>query len=803
MKTQPLARQKLSVAVTQLVFALGAAHTCAQPLVLEETIVTAQKRAQNLQDVPIAVATMSGKKVSDEGLTSLEEVTQYMPNVNVNAGAATPNIYVRGIGSGTNSGFEQSVGLFTDGIYAGRGPLAAVPTTMDLERIEILKGPQGILFGKNTIGGAINITSAAPTDEFESSVEALYAPDHNEQQYNAVFSGPLTDTVSARLAVRHDSMEGWWDNITNGETGPDNDNWYGRARLRWDASDEVQVDLKYEHGDFSQNASPTVVYQSDFEGQQNYFGSVPFPVVSERSHGAGDVSDQVANETNVFAVTVNWEHDFGQLTAITGYSDYSLSATQNVDVAATPSFHRSNWEDYEQLSQELRLVSPQGQRIDWLVGGYYQTSTLEISRRIDAIDLLHSGPVLAPPLVADSEDAAPSVFDQESDSWSLFAQLTWNASETLRFTGGIRYNEETKDLDKATYAEGLRVRIPTSPDLEIYANPEDNKLIQDLRSHNFPDLAYNEDKLTYSGIAQWDSTDDIMLYASASTGFKGGGFDEAYSSEGYVVRLADPFTGELTGESVPGVDSSVLTYEPETVTAYEIGAKMTLLNGAADINIAAFRSNYTDLQTSSLVGDVFRVGNAGKAVTQGLELDGRWRATTALTLTGAIAYLDAYYKNFEGATCTVPQVDNPAANPGCLDPQGNNIASPGESGGQDLTDETLLYAPDWSASLSANHVLPVSTRLLLISSLDLNYTSSFYSALDLDPATRHDAATKVNARLALTSVLGNWSVALVGRNLTDETTYRWKNDVPLSNSNSYFGLPDRPRSVAVQVRYEF
>ena len=215
-------------------------------VLLEEVVVTAQKRAQNLQDVPISVAAMSGEKITDTGITDLQEVTLYIPNVNINQGQAQPNLFIRGVGSGTNAGFEQSVGMYIDGVYSGRGALAAVPLTMDLERVEVLKGPQGILFGKNTIGGAINITTAQPTFENAGMVDALYSDDDGEQIYNLMLNGAITESVAGRLAVRYDAMDGWWDNKELGTEGPDRDNWYGRASLLFEPSDTVEVTAKYE-----------------------------------------------------------------------------------------------------------------------------------------------------------------------------------------------------------------------------------------------------------------------------------------------------------------------------------------------------------------------------------------------------------------------------------------------------------------------------------------------------------------------------------------------------------------------------
>jgi outer membrane receptor protein involved in Fe transport len=771
---------------------------------LEEVIVTAQKRTENLQDVPISVVAVSGEKVNDLGIIDLEELTTYVPNVTINNGAGTPNLFIRGVGSGTNAGFEQSVGMFIDGVYAGRGALAAVPTTMDLERVEILRGPQGILFGKNTVAGAISITTAKPTDEFEGMVDALYEHDDGEQQYNAVLSGPLTDDLSGRLAVRYSGMDGWYENVVTGAEGRNDDIWYTRGSIRWLPTDTLEINAKYEYGDFDRKSRPLVVYQSDFQGQENDFGTVPIPVVSDRNRGAGDVDGRSQTTTDVFAVTVDWELDFATLTSISAYSAYDQDSDPgNTDTVATPSLSRAGEEDFEQYSQEIRFVSPGGETIDWIAGAYYQYNELDISRQVFAIDFAQSGPLsVAGALYADPAGlpGVPSKFDQDSDSWSVFSQGTWNYTDTLRFTLGLRYSDESKELDKVTVSDGLQVRLGEST---FFAIPGSNELIADLRQHSFTGLDRDEDKWTFSGIVQWDASDDAMLYASIGTGFKGGGYDEAYSSEGYEIRLADPVTGELTGESVPGADASVIEYEPEEVTAYEVGAKMRLLEGAVELNIAVFRMEYDDLQTSSLVGDVFLVGNAGESVSQGVEIDGRWQATEQLSFGGALAYLDAYYDTFDGATCTIPQSTDPANNPGCLREDGSNIEAFGEDGAQDLEDETLLFAPDWSATLNVRYIMPLSENLVLANNLDIIYKDSFYSALDLDPNTRHDDTTIFNARIALANVDRTWSVALIGKNLTDKKYNIWNNDVPVTNSNSYFGLPNRPRSIALQARYNF
>jgi len=772
--------------------------------VLEEVVVTAQKRVESLQDVPISVSAMSGEKIDEQGITNLEELTLYIPNVNINQGRGQPNLFIRGVGSGTNAGFEQSVGMYIDGVYSGRGALASVPLTLDLQRVEVLRGPQGTLFGKNTIGGAISITTNEPSFENEGYLEALYSDDANEQIYTAVVNGEIADRFAGRLAVRYDAMDGWWDNQYLKEQGPDTDNWYGRASLLFDASDKVEVIAKYEYGDFQADNIPSVVYQSD--QPINFQGDQVFPILDDRDRAAFDLADSKDVRTDVGAITINWDLDFATFTSISAYSAYDMQRVQNTDFAVTPSVHRTEDQDFHQYSQELRLVSPGGEKIDWIAGAYYEHSNLKVNRVNTVGDFALSGPLSVQPLIdLPGYEPVPTQFDQDTDNYAAFAQLTYSLTDTVRLTGGLRYTYEEKTLDKSVINNvGVRGISLGLPNVIVRANPANKVIISDLRSHDWQGLDQSEDKWTWSANTQWDATDNAMLYASISTGFKAGGYNESYSNEGSVLRLSDNiFTGEPNGETLPGADPSVLSYEPETVTAYEIGAKMTLLDGAAELNVAIFRSDYDDLQTSALVGDVFNVGNAGEARTEGVELDGRWALTDNLTIGGSIAYLDAHYEDFTGATCTIPQVTDPANYPGCLDENGDNIVNANDTGGQDLGGEDMLFAPEWSSNLNAQYVFPLGGGMELLTSVDMNYSDSFYSAEDLDPNTKHDSYTRWSARIALSGDNDKWMIALIGKNLTDETTAVWKNDVPLTASNSYFAVPERPRSVAVQARYRF
>ena len=233
-------RTKLSTAVA---IAVGiAAPVNAQ--MLEEVVVTATKRAVGMQDVPIALSVMGGEKIMEQGIGSLTDLAVFMPNVHIAEASAGDQLFIRGIGSGVNYGFEQSVGTFIDGVYFGRGQ-ASRSTFLDVERVEILKGSQSTLFGKNTIAGAINITTAKPTEEFEGSIELEYEPEFNGTSGILTLSGPITDTFGGRFVIKKRDTDGWMDNRFIGEDEVKRDDLVGRVVLSWLPTDTLDIHFKY------------------------------------------------------------------------------------------------------------------------------------------------------------------------------------------------------------------------------------------------------------------------------------------------------------------------------------------------------------------------------------------------------------------------------------------------------------------------------------------------------------------------------------------------------------------------------
>ena len=751
-----LFRNTLAVAISGLFAVSGNAAG----LVLEEVMVTAQKRVESLQDVPVSVSALSGEKINDAGIQRIEDLSAYIPNFTMTESAVGNVAFIRGIGSGINQGFEQSVGMFVDGIYAGRSQQFRAPF-LDVALVEVLKGPQGTLFGKNTIAGAVNITTAKPTDEFEASISALYEPEHGEQELSLVVSGPLSDTVSGRLAVRKATFDGYLKNTISGKDEANRDEEIIRATLRWTPADDLEVLAKFETGSFDVEGRTIQVSSADgvFAGKSlgdeitAMFGDKEDGIINDTKASRGFDPEVTNTEYDNVTITVNYDMGEHTLTSITGYSSYDFFENGDVDFTALALLDNSFDQQFDQFSQELRITSPQGETFEYIAGLYYQQTELDNLTQ-------------TPTLLAEVGIGAPGfnrnrTFAQETDTWAAFFQSTWSISDTLRLTTGLRYSSESKEAQQALYNADFRTNT-VNPALDGVSGAILGSVVHDY------DEDRSEDNLTPAVNLQYDFTPDIMVYASATKGFKGGGYNEAESS-GIVERFE---------------------YDEEEATAFELGSKMSLLDGAAELNTAIFYTEYKDRQVSAFEGVSFVVGNAAQSTTKGIEMDGRWQATEQLILRASMAYLDSTFDDFQGASCTADQTL--AA-----------IAATGSAAcTQDLSGEVTEFAPEWSGNISAEYVVPVSAEMDLTFQVDGNYSDSYFFAQDLDENESQDAYTKWNARIQLSSTDDRWAVAIVGKNLTDEDVVSHGNDIPLFRG-AHFAFLERSRSIALQGTLRF
>ena len=729
---------------------------------LQEIVVTAQKRAEGLSDVPISISAVSGAQVESYGQTNLEQISSSVPNLKITQTAIANRIAIRGIASGDNKGFEQSVAMFVDGVYYGRDQLSRLPL-IDMERVEVLRGPQPTLFGKNAIAGAVNITTRSPTDEFEGSISGLYEFNHKEFQVTGVLSGPLSDGLEARVVGYHRSMDGYFYNQKLDRNEPNAEEYYFRGKLEYDRGGSFAAELKLEYADFEMKGQPRDVFGA--VGNYNTVFRGPFFVSTDPDFVREDNGYESRNK--VFGATLNAELDIGEhtLTSVTALLDYKTREVVDVDFSGISFLDGTNLrEDYRQFSQELRLASPGGEAFNYIAGVYYQHAKLDVQ------DFTLFNPTflgLGAPFNALGDTRNDRDYEQKSDLISVFAQGELSLTEQLRITAGARFNHEKKS--------GSRTLAVVQGPLSVAPAPVVAAVFRalNIESHSVSGKL-SEDSFNPMVNVQFDATDDIMLYASYARGTKAGGFDIRSNSLPNSTTVARP---------------GAFMFEDESADNFEAGLKYKGRDFA--FNISAYRTTYKDLQVNIFDGTLnFNVRNAAAARTQGVEADFRAALADGLTISGALAYLDFEFTNFTNGQCYYLQ-------------------TPGPGGFCDYTGKRNALTPKWSGNLNFDYWTPVTSDMKVAFNVNADFSSSYVASANLDPRTHQDGYVKLGARLALAQIDNRWEVAVIGRNLTNQRILQTASAMPLATTitggagNAYNGIVDRPRTIAVQLTGRF
>ncbi|WP_295871872.1 TonB-dependent receptor [uncultured Zhongshania sp.] len=776
--------------VAPMVLAVG---LCANPALyaapaLEEVLVTATLRTESLQDVPVSVNAMAGEKMQEAGIDKIEDLQAYVPNLSMSETGIGTNIYIRGIGSGINPGFEQSVGMYFDGVSYSRAQLTRAPF-LDLARVEVLRGPQNILYGKNSIAGALSLVSARPGQEQEGMISGLYEPDHDEKVVDFMISGPITDTLGGRVAIRKREFGGYIENLTLDRDEPQRDESTIRAILDWDATPDLTAMLKFELGKFDVlgrqveivNDQPSTTLPGSPTYSQalaapppNGFGADASVLNTTQDYKRSSNGDYSNNRTR--NVTLNVDYALGEstLTFITGILHYEFDELCDCDFTGAPVFSVPFEEEYDQYSQEIRWVSAAGGTLEYIGGAYYQKSELDFFDAIvidsnilpSAVAQLTGSPAQGGSI---ANTTTPRNFTSDAELYSVFWQTTWNASDQLRATLGLRYSYEEK--------EGTRnLTIADLNGNERPAGLVDAVLagVFKVERHDLKD-SQKGGNLAPSLNVQYDVNDDVMAYATVSVGNKSGGFDARSNA------------------SPGGAIDGSFEYDEEKATSFEVGAKTSFMNGRGELNVAAFFTKYDDLQVSIFDGTLgFNVGNAGAAETKGIELDGRFALTDNLLMTAALAFLDFEFTDFEKGQCYQGQT------PDQITPTVNFC---------DYKGMTNQYVADFSGNVGFVYTRAFGDAMEFRAGTDFTFTDDYNSSQNLDPSQEQDGYVEVNMRLAVADVKSGWEVAIVGKNLTDEDVISYSNDVPLANSAfgsiGHYAFIERPRSVAVQVAYRW
>jgi iron complex outermembrane recepter protein len=753
---------------------------------LEEVMVTAQKRPQSLRDVPLSVNAISGEKIESSGITNIENMGDYIPSFNMTQTGIGTNIAIRGISSGVNQGFEQSAAQFIDGIHYGRAQLARAPF-LDIERVEVLRGPQSILFGKNSTAGAISITTAKPGNELEAKITALYEPEHGEQDIRMVFSSPLSDTFGIRLAVLDSSIDGYMENTTLGRDESGDKNRVVRATFQWQPTDEWDIVLKAEDGSFDSNGRNIEVVKpigGSYANALAFFTQGAYQLDTTHDWKRQSNGDYSYNDTQ--NITLNIERELGEhtFTSVTGYNAYTYEELCDCDFTGASGFNILSNEDYSQVSQELRIASAEDKTISYIGGIFVQSSSLKFHDAVRVPTDSFIATAFSSLLGASAANLLRGAstqrdFEQDTDLAAIFAQATWNFTDVSRLILGARYTQETKEASRHQYhVSNTGEVLPQGTTAQPY------NLIWSQFKIDPHSIKGDRDESGFTPLVtfQYDLNDSDMLYASYTTGFKSGGFD---------VR-ANAAPNSLDG-IYPNIEGT-WEFQEEKVKNYEVGGKFVLAGGGAELNVALFRSEFTDMQTSQFDGSLsFNVTNAGEAVVQGLEVDGRWAATDDVLVRGGVAYIDFEYTDFPNSQCYFGQ---PASE---RNPDNPTVC--------DATGKRREFTPEWQGNLGVDYTLNFSNGLKLVNTLDLIYSSEYLTTPALDPKFVQPSYTKVNARIALSDQDDMWELALIGKNLTDESVVTYANGLPVattvSSGSGYYAFYERPATVSIQGTIRF
>jgi iron complex outermembrane receptor protein len=776
----------LSAVVTALAFGGQSPVALSQDGILEEVIVTARKREESLQETPVAVTALSAELLRDAGVRNLADLNQIAPNIEVssaNGTAPLANIYIRGIGQ-RNSGpnIDSGVGIYIDEVYIGR-PDGALLDIYDMQSVQILRGPQGTLFGKNTTGGALVFTTNRPVDEFEASLGGRVG-NYDRADGSFMVNVPLAENLWTRLAGSTVNADGWIKNAFDGKKYMDED----RQNLMWQTRyvpiDELTLDLNLNYAKTKQKMRPQKCRPvPGYEGWQaelfNVLAIVPATgrTVDDFCQDSADIGDETtvisdlkggySSKNKGASLVANWDlNENMAFKSITAWRYTDAYQDDEIDHTGIPFLHRTQSthpqgkpRKTDQYSQELQLTGDAfDSRLNYVTGLYWfrEKTTGETS-----VNFL--GPF--DPALNDWVffNSSGRNLDADNDAFAVFSQVEWEWSEQWRTTLGLRYTEETRKVKRKGY-----VVVPDTLDAnggavsEVFAGSGLYQTEPGFVYNPYFELEENDQKRGKTSdndttpmasmqylINDVDGIDAGTVYLTYSEGFLSGGLSESAS-------------GDLQN------------FKPEEVENWELGFKLDLLNSSLRVNGALYYSDYTNRQLTSLVIDPVSNSpspttvNAAKSTIKGFELETMWYPTEALQLMFNLTLNDGKIKEFEDTQITI--ADTPTPGQGCTRTDLTFLvvdSCPNDRSNENLPrlpEQTYYFAAEYTVETSFGAVMP---RIQYSYKSDIDYcfdAASCDSGLWLEDE-QHD----LSARITWISPDETWVGAIYGNNLTDET----------------------------------
>ena len=778
---------------------------------LEEVIVTAQKRNQSENDIGIAISTWTGNELRDMGVVSAEDMALRTPGLTVNESSATgvPLYTIRGVGfQDYSTGASSTVGIYFDQV--------AMPYTVmtrgllfDAERVEVLKGPQGDLYGRNTTAGQINFISNKPSEEFEVGVNVGYSS-YSTVDFEGFMNGSMGENVQGRIALKTiQSSDGWQKSVDGDDELGEKDVTALRASFNIELSQDAKLLLVAHHVDDQSDNKANTAYDGREIGLAEF--SAPYSAVApylasgetppwystDDNESAGwtnsytspitgttfDLRPKRDNQLKGMSAHLDWDLGNVSLTSITAYNKFERVERNDWDGGQYNDSSNINTTDLSVFSQELQL-SGSTESVDWLVGAYYSTDEMEEYYHYFMSDSLYGGASLV-------FDIAPfklngtgileldTKYQQETDSSAIFGHVEWQFTDALKLTVGGRYTKEQRDWSGCTYVAddnslgsfnnvlfgttlsagscGTIDDRPSSPTfiLGLLGTPDANNGLA-----VFTDTIDTSRMMGKIGL-DYTPSDNVLYYASISQAFKSGGFNGANSN----------------------TTTQLMPYDEEILTSYEIGAKATLLEGSMQLNAAVFSYDYKDKQEQdrviTLVGAISGLTNVDESSITGAEIDIQWLPTDGLRLAFGGAWLDTEIDQWQA-------VD--AANSAWL----VNTATFDASGSE------LPQAPSLSYTALIGYDTNITENLILGMALDLSYTDKTTGGVAPERAT--EDYTVINARLSISDASEKWKTLLWVRNVADEDYYA---SAFLGGNGPYVRSMGMPRTVGVSLSYSF
>ncbi len=711
-----------------------------------DIVVTAQKRSERLQDVPLAVTAINGDTLANRQINDTSTLTQAIPSLTFQQGPNPTNttLRIRGVGTALfGQGVESSVSVVVDGVVQAR-QAQGFADLADIERVEVLRGPQGTLFGKNSSAGVISVVTARPSSDFQGRVEGTIA-EHGEYRAKGTISGPLTDTLRARVTGFYNDVPGITYNTTLDRRVNGQKSWGVRGKLEWDATDNLNLLLT---GEYRKTNSDCCI-SSSIRVDNPIVALLEAPVVaSARNRQVSEDTLTYANSNQkTFSLQADWDLGPATLTSITAYQDYYLKVNQPIDrldsdpvrfVGTGASYASWNFNqgilDLSQFSQELRLGSNGSHDLTYVAGVYY--SHADIKRPFARRRALCASGVIGQTCATPTYQSSSSFAELTTNSIAAFGQAEYRIIGGLKLLGGLRVQYE----DGTNY--GIQLGTVAAGDTLLPGVPTGSGTKKE-----------HDTAVTGKAGLQYEFSRNLQTYAAYTRGYKG---------IGYNMEATTNFAQQST-------------LSPERVNAYELGVKGRTSDGTLSMAVAVFRSDYSNLQVQANRSDPstgvtsFVATNAGTSRSQGVEVEATLRPTRHFTIDASFAYTDSTV-NIDGLNCPL---QFQAAAP-VLAGKPVNICyrtAAGVTPQQNLRNATLPASPKVRISLAPRWDQDISDSLAGFVQVGVNFQSKQQFAIEQDPLLAQEAYTLVDASIGIHTTDDRYSLSLFVKNLFDVNYY--------------------------------